>query len=118
MALVEDYSKHPYFTQTGEDREGNDDQYIANMRDGAVAGFKYFDLRETGKIRLELSGDGVGEMLISSGPEEKAVSRIPVGAEKKELVGTLFASGSRVPLFFRFKGEGAINLHGFELIKK
>lgn len=39
------FAAHPYFTQTGKDREGNGDQYIANMRDGAVAGFKYFDIR-------------------------------------------------------------------------
>lgn len=33
---------HPYFTQDGPDREDSGNQYIANMRDGAVAGFKYF----------------------------------------------------------------------------
>lgn len=26
---------HPYFTQDGEDREDNPNQYIANLRDGA-----------------------------------------------------------------------------------
>ena len=30
---------HPYFTQSGRDREEHGDQYIANMRDGATAGF-------------------------------------------------------------------------------
>ncbi len=38
--MLEDY--HPYFTQDGEDREENPNQYIANMTNGAVAGFKYF----------------------------------------------------------------------------
>ena len=37
-------SGHPYLTQDGKDREQGSDQYIANMCDGAVAGFKYFDL--------------------------------------------------------------------------
>ena len=44
---------HPYFTQTGKDREENGDQYIANMRDGATAGFKYFTFDGTeSKFRL------------------------------------------------------------------
>ena len=42
-------SGHPYLTQEGKDREQGSDQYVANMCDGAVAGFKYFDLRETSK---------------------------------------------------------------------
>ena len=33
---------HPYFTQSGGDREGDGDQYIANLQNGAWAGFKYF----------------------------------------------------------------------------
>ena len=31
---------HPFFTQSGHDRMEQGDQYIANMRDGSVAGFK------------------------------------------------------------------------------
>ena len=34
---------HPYFTQSGEDRERDPDQYVKNFCDGATAGFKYFD---------------------------------------------------------------------------
>lgn len=34
---------HPYLTQSGADREDDPDQYIANMTDGAWAGYKYFD---------------------------------------------------------------------------
>lgn len=34
--------RHPYFTQEGEDREHNPNQYIADLGHGATAGFKYF----------------------------------------------------------------------------
>lgn len=46
MESFQEDSIHPYFTQEGEDREENPNQYIANMRDGAVAGFKYFNMAE------------------------------------------------------------------------
>ncbi len=36
------FAAHPYFTQTGRDREKDGDQYIANIQGGAEAGFKYF----------------------------------------------------------------------------
>ena len=35
---------HPVFTQDGEDREECPNQHIANMHDGATAGFKYFSM--------------------------------------------------------------------------
>ena len=37
---------HPVFTQDGEDREECPNQHIANMHDGATAGFKYFPCRK------------------------------------------------------------------------
>lgn len=136
VALINDYSIHPCFTQTGIDREEQDDQYIANMRDGAVAGFKYFDLRETGEIRLELTGDGEGKMLISTSLNGDPIAEVPVDTEKKELTavmkipaedrmiseknsaadGGISIGGSA--LFFRFEGNGSVDFHGFELRKR
>ena len=46
----------PYLTQDGKDRESGPDQYIANMCDGALAGFKYFDLSETKEISVTDKG--------------------------------------------------------------
>ena len=37
---------HPRLTQDGEDRESDPGQYIANLRDLALTGFKYFDFEE------------------------------------------------------------------------
>ena len=43
---------HPAFVQSGEDRESEPDQYITHMRDGAAAGFKYFDACGNRKITV------------------------------------------------------------------
>ena len=55
----------PYFTQSGEDREKDGDQYIANLKDGGWAGFKYFAFEGTErKICLEVRGNGTGNIRI------------------------------------------------------
>ena len=61
-AAVEE--RHPYFTQGGEDREDNPNRYIANLRDGAWAEFKYFDIRQSSRIRINVRGNAEGEMLM------------------------------------------------------
>ena len=108
---------HPYFTQTGKDREENGDQYIANMQDGAVAGFKYFQFDGPKKILVELGGTADGQMEVSDNPEFQNVTSIPVS-----LKGGIASFGSRLdvgagvkPLYFRFVGTGAVDFHAFEL---
>ena len=67
------FAKHPYFTQTGKDRECDDTQYIANMLDGAVAGFKYFEMGKASRIFVEVRGKAEGVMQVS---EKKDFSHI------------------------------------------
>ena len=55
----------PYLTQDGKDRESGPDQYIANMCDGALAGFKYFDLRATKEISVAVKDDAEGTSVCS-----------------------------------------------------
>ncbi|MCM1134315.1 MAG: family 43 glycosylhydrolase [Clostridium sp.] len=57
----------PYLTQEGEDREDNPNQYIANMRAGAEAGFKYFRMQSPVERMYVLTrGNGSGVMRIAS----------------------------------------------------
>lgn len=55
---------HPYLTQKGRDRESGEDQYVAHMCDGSVAGYKYFDLSETKEIRINICGNASGTVYI------------------------------------------------------
>lgn len=111
------WKDHPYLTQTGVDRERDPDQYIANMRDGAMAGFKYFDIRNLNRIGVRVSGEGQGEMLVKTGADGKVLCRIPIaaGADKR-----WFEAASSIPdgvraLYFTYCGKGSINFHAFEL---
>lgn len=113
-----DKKAHPYFTQTGEDRMENGDQYIANMGDGAVAGFKYFEFGGEKRISLAVSGVCSGIVEVSHTPDFKAViARIPVSAkcEQENLEGAFAPQKGTQPLYFRYTGEGAMNFHTFEM---
>ncbi|MBR2257957.1 MAG: family 43 glycosylhydrolase [Blautia sp.] len=112
---------HPYFTQTGKDREQDGDQYIANMQNGAVAGFKYFATGEANQIQVETSGHGCGyfEVFLDAGCKELAaeISVNPNGG--KVVTNASFTADKGIfPLFFRYQGTGSVNFHSFSLSVK
>lgn len=96
----------------------NGDQYIANMRDGAVAGFKYFGFGGEKRISLTVSGVCSGIVEVSHTPDFKAViARIPVSAkvEQENAEGAFAPQKGTQPLYFRYTGEGVMNFHTFEM---
>lgn len=109
---------HPYFTQTGKDRMENGDQYIANMRDGAVAGFKYFEFRDAKSISVTLRGQGEGRMQISATPDfSEIAAEIPVcvnGLTKSPDIACSLQNGV-YPLYFRYTGTGYVDFLWFTL---
>jgi len=106
---------HPYFTQSGKDRDNNPDQYIANMRDGAVAGFKYFQIEENTKISVTTRGDGNGKMQVSDTPDfEKICAEISLPDCTGGTVLLKIEKGVRA-LYFRYRGTGAVDFISFQL---
>lgn len=108
---------YPYFTQDGKDRESGDDQYIANMDDGAVAGFKYFDLRETSKIRVNIRGNASGRVYIRTSEDQDPVAELEVKPTKEVhgFVTELKAPGEKQALFFKYEGKGSFDFISFDL---
>ena len=115
-----DKKAHPFFTQTGKDREQDGDQYIANMRDGSVAGFKYFSLGAAARISLELGGNGEGKITVATSPDFTDCDVLPVKLEGgfKTFEGSFHLTGERSALYFRYTGTGAISFHAFELLRE
>lgn len=109
--------KHPHFTQSGGDRESNGDQYIANMRDGAVAGFKYFKFDGLSEIGLLVAGVGTGEFIVSTEPNGTPVCRIPVtlNGEKTWFSAKAEPLSGEHALYFSFYGTGITTLHKINL---
>ena len=114
---LKEYENHPFFTQSGTDREENGDQYIANMQDGSVAGFKYFNLQDTKKISVQVRGAAKGEMVVLSGLKGSVIASIPIEAADKYqcFTGELKIEDEDSALFFQFNGTGYLDFKSFIL---
>lgn len=109
---------HPYFTQSGKDRMDNGDQYIANMRDGSVAGFKYFAFSMLSEISVTVRGNAEGKLLVSTEKDFSDVSAVfsIVGSATQMALETEIQVPDGVyPLYFKFVGSGALDFIAFEL---
>lgn len=113
------FAEHPYFTQSGKDGDKAAQQYIANMRDGAVAGFKYFWIERVNGVEIEVKGHAEGVMQISTVSDFREVcSEISVKADaniwKKHMAGFQSGQGKKA-LYFRFLGKGSLDFNAFTL---
>ena len=123
FAYLKTYEKdkkkiHPYFTQSGEDREGDGDQYIANMRDGATAGYKYFEFDGLKTITVSLRGQGEGQMEVRLRPNEAPIALFSVHPEAawKQFTGIVNTPVSgKQALYFTYSGEGYVDFNSFTL---
>lgn len=110
---------HPYFTQEGKDGEERDSQYIANMRDGATAGFKYFAVQSLKSVSVQVRGRADGALLVSDTPDCKApAARIEIklsGNGWKELSAPCAIPDGIRPLYFKFTGKGRLDFRSFTL---
>jgi len=110
---------HPYFTQSEPDREENGDQYIANMRDGSWAGFKYF--RFTGEekwIRLWLRGSFEGTVVFGLSCERKgprAELRVKPCEGWTEFDAPFFVAEGVQALYLSCWGTGALDFKEFAI---
>lgn len=112
-----DKKAHPYLTQDKPDGDKTAVQYVANMRDGAVAGFKYFDLRE-GEVSVRVGGTCSGVVEVSTQADlGRIAARIQVDCRGAQSVaqGHFLPEEGAQALYFRFRGRGAMNFYAFTL---
>ena len=113
-----DKKAHPFFTQDKKDDDHSAIQYIANMQDGSVAGFKYFDIRHADSIRICFAGSCDGVMQVSDDPAfTRLCASVPAkntAACSNQTARLQIEPGVR-PLYFRFVGQGALDFYSFEL---
>jgi hypothetical protein len=108
---------HPYFTQTGKDREDNPDQYIANFTNGATAVFKYFEFKEVNNISVEVRGKAMGKMIISTKKHGLPAAEIEILPCKLNRTFTATIKGIKgiEALYFTFIGKGKLDFISFNL---
>ena len=116
LAAHEPDTLHPCFTQSGEDREDDPDQYIANMSRGAWCGFKYFAFDGQTRIRVTTRGNARGELTVSTGRGERPFASVPITPSRDwaEAAASFPALRGTLPLFFTYDGEGTLDFRDFE----
>ena len=108
---------YPYFTQTGADRESDGDQYIANMKDGSWAGFKYFKFdgeEHNISVKVKCSGNGV----LRVGTDLKDVlADIAINPSDQWTTykGTIHLPDEVGALYFTYLGTGKMDFDSFEI---
>lgn len=108
---------HPFFTQSGGDREDSPDQYIANMSDGAWCGFKYFDFRGASRLAVATRGDARGTLSVSTERGGAPFVRIPVAPGSGwHPSDAAFAPLTGVhALYFTYTGTGTMDFRDFTI---
>ncbi len=118
------YKYHPFFIKNVNKYDDSIEQYIANMHDGAVAGFKYFDFECGGPntITVNLGGKASGRIIVSTDEnfaETMAEIEIIKDSEEEKQFSTYFGNLSgKKALYFKFEGKGAVDFLSFELNEK
>lgn len=108
-------SEHPYITQDGE--EGKE-QYITNMQDGAVAGYKYFRLEQLRQIGVQTRGTRKGKVLVKTALDGACIAEISLSVQESwttSYVDVQIPDGI-TGLWFVYQGTGTIDFKMFELI--
>ncbi len=106
----------PKITQEG--RDGDEEiGYIANMKDTATAGFKYFDCKGIRKVKIKVRGYAKGAFEVKTAWDGESLGSIPVGFTN---VWTEYSADIAIPdgvqaLYFTYTGYGSPSLASFIL---
>ncbi len=108
--------QYPKITQDGKDGD-EETGYIANMKDSATAGFKYFDCKGIKKVKIKVRGYCSGAFEVKTSWNGKPLGKIPVNFTN---VWTEYSENIEIPdgiqaLYFAYTGNGSASLSSFTL---
>ncbi len=108
--------RFPKVTQDGKDGD-EETGYVANLRDGSHAGFKYFDCKGVSGISIRVRGYCSGAFGVKTKWDGEVLGWIPVefSNEWKEYRADIAVPDGIQALYFVYKGTGAANLASFTL---
>jgi hypothetical protein len=108
--------RFPKITQDGKDGD-EEPGYIANMRDTATAGFKYFDCRGVKRVKIKVRGYAKGAFEVKTAWDGPALGSIPVDFTNiwKEYEADIAIPDGVHALYFTYRGGGNAQLKSFAL---
>ena len=112
--------EYPRITQDFTDEkgeEGSKTSYITNMVNGATAGYKYFDIKGVTQISVWVRGYTTGEVRVRTSYDGPAIGSARVDFQN---IWTRYDIKCDIgegvyPLYFEYKGDGALQFLKFEL---
>lgn len=131
MTKDEKLSHMPYITQDGDDREAGDDQYIKNVQDGCIIGYKYFDFsnnNQTTTLKVNIKGSAQGIIAVTTDTDyaDKKFDDYHLCAKQHINISdddhwtstniTFKTPDSIKPVYFMFRGNGTFCIKDFEFL--
>ncbi len=108
-----------FLTQSGNDRESGENQYLTNFHNNCVVGFKYFDFKGASKIVFKVRGNAKGTIKVSLDIKNNYVGECTVDIKTNEwsfLETNVNIIDGISALFFEYCGEGYIEMISFEIV--
>ena len=115
----------PYVTQDLADRNPEEvqmlkvapKQFITELKDGAVIGYRYFHLQNLRKVSVKTRGCAEGKIYVRIAEREKSLCQIPIkpSAEWSEFSADAVCEELTGVLILSFQGEGVFDLLEFSL---
>lgn len=108
--------RFPKITQLGGDGDENVG-YIANMRDSATAGFKYFDIKGLKRITMRTKGYATGTMEIKIKWDGDVIGSVPISYKNEwcDLTTEVNIPDGVHALYFTYRGDGHLQFASFTL---
>lgn len=123
--MPDEYAKiaRPNVTDDNSGLDMDIHSFIKNMKNGATAGFKYFELKGLKKIAIRTKGYGRGCIEIYAAKKDELKERKLIGSIKVASTNAykrdeceVSAEDGIYALYFKFVGESNLNFLDFELI--
>ncbi len=109
-------NQFPKITQDGKDGD-EEIGYIANMKESATAGFKYFDCKDIKKVKIKVRGYCRGRFEVKTSWDGEVLGGIPVEFSNiwREYSADIVIPDGVQALYFTYKGDGSASLGSFTL---
>ena len=106
-------------SQTGKDTDTVETQYVKQLQDGGLIGYKYFDFTKTSKVTLNLKGKAKGKIAVRYTEDGENVAEVEFNNSNKEnfeVTLPINNKEAKSALYFYFKDmKGKVNFYNFEL---
>ncbi|MGG4471222.1 family 43 glycosylhydrolase [Paenibacillus alvei] len=103
----------PYLTQEEVTENEHPVQYIADIKNGCLVGYKYFQIQDVSKIAVKIRGVFKGKIHVLVEEEGSSITEISVTINSDDWVeceNAIMMSAEIHPLFFLFEGDGSLDM--------